>query len=474
MHESHNPTQAAGKAVRRGYTAMPRGWRESFDRFQDAAAYHWMVEKAVWQGSIAKLHVNGRDREISLQRGQLCGGTRYLASQYGWSQSAVRCYLAKLERKGMIKTSADQGLTVITVCKYDELQSGEWPFERLADLDNPELRPHSTQDSTPNRTHPKVVSLCETREKRQAPEPNSTHNSTPNGNTSTSSNQLNHEDLHCSAASPPSSMQEEKIGPERGGEAAADPSVLPEPMRLKQRKLMPKVNEPPSKWFGVVTNERRDEAGTERPVCGGWFIDGVALRVHVAAGMGTLRLDLWTLAAWLRDGHTPDQIIGAIESHKERRGKGYRAPHSLCAFDDDVRALQPARREKAQPEDRMPVPAWMVEDGLPETIQQRDVRIMPTVNDSPEEWARTVTGGTVPVYRGHRIDELAARIFAAGRFVGFGKRGDWWRLLAWLRDGFDEQHIISAIVARGPQGSPPSFLGQMDNAVRSFGGISRH
>lgn len=51
MQVTDNRTDGGRKARRRGYTAMPRGWREAFAAgpVDEAGAYHWMVEAASWE-----------------------------------------------------------------------------------------------------------------------------------------------------------------------------------------------------------------------------------------------------------------------------------------------------------------------------------------------------------------------------------------------------------------------------------------
>lgn len=59
-------------------------------------------------------------REISYTRGQYPASISFLMKRWQWSEKKVRYFLAKLKRKGMITTCNKQGMTVITLCKYDE------------------------------------------------------------------------------------------------------------------------------------------------------------------------------------------------------------------------------------------------------------------------------------------------------------------------------------------------------------------
>ena len=44
----------------------------------------------------------------------------FLMKRWQWSEKKVRYFLSKLKRKGMITTCNKQGMTVITLCNYDE------------------------------------------------------------------------------------------------------------------------------------------------------------------------------------------------------------------------------------------------------------------------------------------------------------------------------------------------------------------
>lgn len=59
-------------------------------------------------------------REISYSRGQYPASISFLMKRWQWSEKKVRYFLAKLKKRGMITTCNKQGMTVITLCKYDE------------------------------------------------------------------------------------------------------------------------------------------------------------------------------------------------------------------------------------------------------------------------------------------------------------------------------------------------------------------
>ena len=59
-------------------------------------------------------------REISYSRGQYPASISFLMKRWKWSEKKVRYFLSKLKKKGMITTCNQQGMTVITLCNYDE------------------------------------------------------------------------------------------------------------------------------------------------------------------------------------------------------------------------------------------------------------------------------------------------------------------------------------------------------------------
>lgn len=59
-------------------------------------------------------------REIFYSRGQYPASISFLMKRWQWSEKRVRYFLSKLKKKGMITTCNKQGMTVITLCNYDE------------------------------------------------------------------------------------------------------------------------------------------------------------------------------------------------------------------------------------------------------------------------------------------------------------------------------------------------------------------
>ena len=83
----------------------------------------WLVSEAAWKERTRRIV----GRPIELQRGQLVASLRFIASKWRWSEPRVRRFLAVLISEGMIDAKTDTGVTVITICKYDEYQRVSLP-----------------------------------------------------------------------------------------------------------------------------------------------------------------------------------------------------------------------------------------------------------------------------------------------------------------------------------------------------------
>ena len=94
-------------------------WNEA-RKFSECEAWLDLIQSARFEAT-DKAHselIGGR--EISYTRGQYPASISYLMKRWQWSDKKVRCFLAKLKKKGMITTSREQGMTIITLCNYDK------------------------------------------------------------------------------------------------------------------------------------------------------------------------------------------------------------------------------------------------------------------------------------------------------------------------------------------------------------------
>ena len=81
-------------------------------------AWIWMLSEASWKARVTR----AGELIVPLDRGQLVGSFRFLAGAWRWTDSKVRRFLEKLEKLKMIRLETDAGVTVITICNYDDFQ----------------------------------------------------------------------------------------------------------------------------------------------------------------------------------------------------------------------------------------------------------------------------------------------------------------------------------------------------------------
>ena len=83
-------------------------------------AWIWLIMEASWKPRAKRVG----NAVVNTDRGQLAASVRFLAGAWKWTAPKVQRFLKRLEKMEMIRTQADTGVTVITICNYDEYQSG--------------------------------------------------------------------------------------------------------------------------------------------------------------------------------------------------------------------------------------------------------------------------------------------------------------------------------------------------------------
>ena len=83
-------------------------------------AWIWLIMEASWKPRTRRVGAV----VVETQRGQLAASVRFLASAWKWTAPKVQRYLKRLEKMEMIRAQADTGVTVITICNYDQYQHG--------------------------------------------------------------------------------------------------------------------------------------------------------------------------------------------------------------------------------------------------------------------------------------------------------------------------------------------------------------
>lgn len=82
-------------------------------------AWVWLVMAASWKARA----VRSGDYVAETKRGQLAHSIRYMAKAWKWTPAKAQRYLKRLEKLKMICVETDTGVSVVTICKYDEYQN---------------------------------------------------------------------------------------------------------------------------------------------------------------------------------------------------------------------------------------------------------------------------------------------------------------------------------------------------------------
>lgn len=90
---------------------------EAARTFSECEAWIDLIQAARFEATEQIERIGGR--EICYGRGQYPASNRYLARKWGWGEHKVRWFMARLKAEGMIEVDKSQGMSIITLCKYD-------------------------------------------------------------------------------------------------------------------------------------------------------------------------------------------------------------------------------------------------------------------------------------------------------------------------------------------------------------------
>lgn len=92
-------------------------WKEA-RTFSGCEAWLDLIQSARFDATPRKECIGGR--EVVYNRGQYPASIRFLSKRWQWSEKRVRSFLEHLRKEGMITSECEQGINIITLCKYDE------------------------------------------------------------------------------------------------------------------------------------------------------------------------------------------------------------------------------------------------------------------------------------------------------------------------------------------------------------------
>ena len=122
-------------------------WRQS-RTYNDCEALLDIINQVRFEASEHTARIGGR--EVTWGQAQWPASVRFLAARWHWTDWRVRTFLSGLRRKGIIETTDDQGVNMITLKKYLILKTEEThtPTHILNDVEISELAKKLTQQIT--------------------------------------------------------------------------------------------------------------------------------------------------------------------------------------------------------------------------------------------------------------------------------------------------------------------------------------
>jgi hypothetical protein len=82
-------------------------------------AWIWLIMEASWKPRKKRVG----DYIADLARGELAASVRFMAGAWKWTPAKVQRFMKRLQVLDMISVKTDTGVSVITICNYDEYQS---------------------------------------------------------------------------------------------------------------------------------------------------------------------------------------------------------------------------------------------------------------------------------------------------------------------------------------------------------------
>lgn len=123
-----------------GYVRIHRSLigHPAFRNESETMAFAWLIAKAAWRAT----RVRYKGHAITLKRGQLAISQRDMAEAFDRDKAWIMRLLNRLISETMVETHVETGVTVITVCNYDEYQ-GE-----TEDRETPRETPREARSET--------------------------------------------------------------------------------------------------------------------------------------------------------------------------------------------------------------------------------------------------------------------------------------------------------------------------------------
>jgi hypothetical protein len=121
-------------------------------------AWIWLIMEASWKPRKKRVG----DYIVDLARGQLAASVRFMAAAWRWTPAKVQRFVKRLQSLDMIAVKTDTGVSVVTICNYDEYQApnktadtGPIQVRYRSDTNEKKDEIREEEDSTLLRSKPK-------------------------------------------------------------------------------------------------------------------------------------------------------------------------------------------------------------------------------------------------------------------------------------------------------------------------------
>lgn len=146
-----------------GYVRIHRALcgHPAFRNDAEAMAFAWLIAKAQWRPT----RVRYKERGICLLRGQLAISVRDFAKAMDRDKAWVERLLKRLKSEAMVETRHETGVSVITICNYEQFQT-EQDRRKTPDETLGETQARQAQDTEQEREEGKKEDTPPTPRKR--------------------------------------------------------------------------------------------------------------------------------------------------------------------------------------------------------------------------------------------------------------------------------------------------------------------
>jgi hypothetical protein len=128
--------------------------------FKKSEAWIWILAEATWQkeGRIKYVDFGGKERKITLERGELAHSIRFMQDAFGWkSKTKISRFIDDLMSEQMLSKKVVQQISVLSVCNYglyNDWENHKKDSKRTARRQQKDKLNNDIKDNKKTYTHP--------------------------------------------------------------------------------------------------------------------------------------------------------------------------------------------------------------------------------------------------------------------------------------------------------------------------------